>query len=45
MKPSPTEPEVDIDLKVKEKDRNPIGLNGGVSGIGGSFLGLNYRDQ
>lgn len=33
---------VDIDLHVKEKGKNTIGLNGGVSGIAGSFLGLNY---
>jgi len=42
IKPSPTENKVDIDLKVKEKGRNSIGFNGGVSGIGGSFVGLNY---
>ncbi len=43
VKPSATEPEVDINLKVKEKNRNSIGFNGGVSGIGGSFLGLSYE--
>jgi outer membrane protein insertion porin family len=43
VKPNPTEPEVDINLKVKEKNRNSIGFNGGVSGIGGSFLGLSYE--
>jgi len=42
IKPSPTESTVDINLKVKEKGRNSIGFSGGVSGIGGSFLGLNY---
>jgi outer membrane protein insertion porin family len=42
IKPHPTEPKVDVNLKVKEKGRNSIGFNGGVSGIGGSFLGLNY---
>ena len=39
VKPSTTEPQVDINLKVKEKGRNSIGFNGGVSGIGGSFMG------
>ena len=42
VKPSASEPTVDINLKVKEKSRNSIGFSGGVSGIGGSFLGLNY---
>jgi outer membrane protein insertion porin family len=36
------EGEVDINLHVKEKGKNSIGLTGGVSGIAGSFLGLNY---
>src|SRR4029078_3489619 len=43
VKPSPTEPNVDISLKVKEKGKNSIGFNGGVSGIGGSFMGLSYK--
>jgi outer membrane protein insertion porin family len=43
VKPSPTEPNVDISLKVKEKGKNSIGFNGGVSGIGGSFMGLSYE--
>ena len=34
--------QVDIALKVKEKGKNTIGLTGGVSGIAGSFIGLNY---
>jgi outer membrane protein insertion porin family len=42
VKPSPTESTIDINLKVKEKRRNSIEFSGGVSGIGGSFLGLNY---
>jgi outer membrane protein insertion porin family len=33
---------VDIDLKVKERGKNSISLNGGVSGIAGTFVGLNY---
>jgi len=33
---------VDINLHLKEKGKNSIGLTGGVSGIAGSFLGLNY---
>ncbi len=33
---------VDITLKVKERGKNTIGLTGGVSGIAGSFVGLNY---
>jgi outer membrane protein insertion porin family len=34
---------VDLLLKVTEKGKNSIGLNGGVSGLGGSFLGVNYQ--
>ncbi len=34
---------VDINLKVKEKGKNSIGLNGGVSGLAGAFVGLNYE--
>ena len=33
---------VDITLKVRERGKNTIGLNGGVSEIVGSFVGLNY---
>ncbi|HUB32523.1 MAG TPA: outer membrane protein assembly factor BamA [Bryobacteraceae bacterium] len=33
---------VDITLKVKERGKNSIGLNGGVSEIAGSFVGFNY---
>jgi outer membrane protein insertion porin family len=43
VKPNPNEPQVDINLKVKEKGRNSIGFNGGVSAIGGSFMGLSYE--
>ena len=34
---------VDINLKVKEKGKNSIGLNGGISGLAGAFVGLNYE--
>ncbi len=33
---------VDLLLKVKERGKNSIQLNGGVSGISGSFIGFNY---
>jgi outer membrane protein insertion porin family len=33
---------VSLLLKVHEKGKNAIGLNGGVSGLSGTFLGLNY---
>jgi outer membrane protein insertion porin family len=33
---------VDLLLKVKEKGKNSIGLNGGLSGLSGAFLGVNY---
>jgi outer membrane protein insertion porin family len=34
---------VDLLLKVHEKGKNSIGLNGGVSGLSGAFLGVNYQ--
>jgi outer membrane protein insertion porin family len=33
---------VDLTLKVHEKGKNSIGLNGGVSGLEGAFIGLSY---
>jgi len=33
---------VDLLLKVKEKGKNSIGVNGGISGYAGAFLGVNY---
>ena len=33
---------VDLTLHVHEKGKNQIGLNGGVSGLEGAFIGLNY---
>ena len=34
---------VDLLLKLKEKGKNSIGLNGGISGLQGTFIGLNYE--
>jgi outer membrane protein insertion porin family len=34
---------VDLLLKVKEKGKNSIGINGGVSGLSGAFFGVNYQ--
>jgi outer membrane protein insertion porin family len=34
---------VDLLLKVTEKGKNSIGLNGGISGLSGAFLGVNYQ--
>jgi outer membrane protein insertion porin family len=34
---------VDINLKLKEKGKQSIGLQGGVSGLSGSFIGLTYQ--
>ena len=33
---------VDLTLNVHEKGKNSIGLNGGVSGLEGAFIGVNY---
>ncbi|HSA92532.1 MAG TPA: outer membrane protein assembly factor BamA [Terriglobales bacterium] len=34
---------VDITLKVKERGKNSIGLQGGVSGLEGGFIGISYE--
>ena len=34
---------IDLTLKVREKGKNSIGLTGGVSGLAGSFIGINYQ--
>ena len=34
---------MDLLLKVKEKGKNQVGLNGGISGLSGAFLGVNYQ--
>ncbi|HUG44110.1 MAG TPA: outer membrane protein assembly factor BamA [Acidobacteriota bacterium] len=41
----PQESEVDILLRVKERSQQSIGLTGGVSGISGSFFGINYQSN
>ena len=33
---------VDLTLKVREKGKNSIGLQGGISGLAGAFVGINY---
>jgi outer membrane protein insertion porin family len=33
---------VDLTLKIHERGKNSIGLNGGVSGLEGAFIGINY---
>ena len=38
----PQEGEVDVLVKVKEKSQQSIGVTGGVSGLSGSFFGVNY---
>jgi outer membrane protein insertion porin family len=34
---------VELLLKVHEKGKNSIGMNGGISGLSGAFIGLNYQ--
>lgn len=42
IRPDDEKGDVDLIIKVKEKGRQQISFNGGVSGIGGSFFGLEY---
>ena len=39
------EGEVDILVTIKEKSQQSIGLSGGVSGVSGSFFGINYQSN
>ncbi|MGH9340132.1 MAG: outer membrane protein assembly factor BamA [Acidobacteriota bacterium] len=41
----PEESSVDVLVKVKERSQQSIGLTGGVSGISGSFVGINYQSN
>ena len=41
----PSEGEVDIVVSVKERSQQSIGLSGGVSGLSGSFFGINYSSN
>jgi len=43
MKRNTRQGNVDILLKLKEKGRQSISFNGGVSGLSGSFVGLTYQ--
>ena len=40
---NPDDGTVDLLLKLKEKGKNSIGLNGGISGLSGTFIGANYE--
>ncbi|MGI8835605.1 MAG: outer membrane protein assembly factor BamA [Pyrinomonadaceae bacterium] len=42
FKTNDEEATVDVNLKVTERGRQQISFNGGLSGIGGSFFGLEY---
>jgi outer membrane protein insertion porin family len=42
VKPDEATQTVDVDVKLKEKSQQSIGFSGGISGISGSFIGLNY---
>ncbi len=42
FKTNEEEATVDINLKIAERGRQQISFNGGLSGIGGSFFGLEY---
>lgn len=42
QRPDEEQGNVDLFVKVKEKGRQQISFNGGISGLGGSFFGLEY---
>ena len=43
LQKNPKDGTVDINLKLKEKGKQSIGLQGGVSGLAGGFVGLTYQ--
>jgi outer membrane protein insertion porin family len=45
VKPDDKTGQVDVNVTMKEKSQRSIGFTGGVSGISGSFIGLNYSDN
>ena len=45
VKPDDKTGMVDVNVTLKEKSQRSIGFTGGVSGISGSFIGLNYSDN
>ncbi len=45
VKPDDKTASVDVAIRVKEKSQRSIGFTGGVSGISGSFIGVNYSDN
>ncbi|HTY63595.1 MAG TPA: outer membrane protein assembly factor BamA [Acidobacteriota bacterium] len=45
VKPDDKNNLVDVNITVKEKSQRSIGFSGGVSGISGSFIGINYSDN
>ena len=42
IKQDTKEGKVDITVKLKEKGRSSIGFSGGISGLAGNFVGINY---
>ena len=42
IKQNPKDKTVDVLVKVKEKGKNSIGMSGGISGLAGNFIGINY---
>src|SRR5262249_6919014 len=43
IKRNTKESTVDLNLKLREKGKQSIGLQGGVSGLAGGFIGLTYQ--
>jgi outer membrane protein insertion porin family len=43
IKRNPKDGTVDLTLKLREKGKQSIGLQGGVSGLAGTFVGLTYQ--
>jgi outer membrane protein insertion porin family len=45
LQKNPRDAEVDILVRVNERDEHAVNLNGGLGGISGSYIGVNYQSR
>jgi outer membrane protein insertion porin family len=45
LEKNPRDTQVDVLFRVRERDEHAINLNGGLGGISGSYIGVNYQSR